>query len=145
VIQITAALIKSKGRQHTGLVFASIIASHFVILRATRMDLTDEQIDGLYAEHAGRPYYADLRDSVAHGVVAIAMQHPDAVRAWRSLMGPTNPRYAKEQHIRYQARDADRMADNIVHGSDSPEAAIRELSILFGAHWVHANVGTTMT
>ncbi|HYY81573.1 MAG TPA: nucleoside-diphosphate kinase [Actinomycetes bacterium] len=83
-----------------------------------------------YAEHEGKPFFAPLVEFITSGVlVAICAEGPDAVTAVRTLMGPTNPVAAPPGSIRgdYGLE----IEQNLVHGSDSPESAKRELALWF--------------
>ena len=92
--------------------------------------LTSEQAAANYAEHEGKPFYAGLISYITSGpVVKMVLSGPDAVVVCRKLMGATNPRDAAPGTIR---GDFGLIMDaNIVHGSDSPESAEREISIFF--------------
>jgi nucleoside-diphosphate kinase len=99
-----------------------------------RMELgvvTREQAEANYAEHAGKPFYEGLISYITSGpVVKMVLRGPEAVTVCRKLMGATNPRDAAPGTIR---GDFGLILDaNIVHGSDSPESATREIAIFFG-------------
>jgi nucleoside-diphosphate kinase len=103
-------------------------------LKVERMELgvvTAQQAAANYAEHAGKPFYDGLIDYITSGpVVKMVVSGPDAVIVCRKLMGATNPRDAAPGTIR---GDFGLIMDaNVVHGSDSPESAAREISIFFG-------------
>jgi len=93
--------------------------------------LTAEQAAANYAEHEGKPFYAGLIDYITSGpVVKMVVTGPDAVLVCRKLMGATNPRDAAPGTIR---GDFGLIMDaNVIHGSDSPESAVREIEIFFG-------------
>jgi nucleoside-diphosphate kinase len=83
-----------------------------------------------YAEHEGKPFYAGLVEFIGSGpLVAICVEGPEAVTAVRTLMGPTNPVAAPPGSIRgdYGLQ----IEENLVHGSDSPASAARELALFF--------------
>jgi nucleoside-diphosphate kinase len=83
-----------------------------------------------YGEHEGKPFFGDLVSFITSGpLVALCVEGPDAVGAVRTLMGPTNPITAPPGSIRgdYGLE----IEKNLVHGSDSPESAARELSLFF--------------
>jgi nucleoside-diphosphate kinase len=92
--------------------------------------VTAEQAAANYAEHEGKPFYAGLIAYITSGpVVKMVLSGPDAVTVCRKLMGATNPRDAAPGTIR---GDFGLVMDaNIVHGSDSPESAEREIRIFF--------------
>ena len=83
-----------------------------------------------YGEHADRPFFAGLVSFITSGpVVAMAWQANNAVEIVRSTMGVTNPANAGPGTIRGDLGvDIGR---NLIHGSDSPESAVRELSLFF--------------
>jgi len=93
--------------------------------------LTREQAAANYAEHEGKPFYEGLVEYITSGpVVKMVMSGPEAVMVCRKLMGATNPRDAAPGTIR---GDFGLVVDaNVVHGSDSPESARREIEIFFG-------------
>lgn len=93
--------------------------------------VTAEQAAANYREHEGKPFYAELIDYITSGpVVKIVLSGPDAVAVCRKLMGATDPSVAAPGTIRGDL--GLNMAANIVHGSDSPESAEREIMVFFG-------------
>lgn len=86
--------------------------------------------DRHYAEHVGKPFFEGLTSFITSSpLVAAAFEGPDAVQSARATMGATNPTDAAAGTIRGDlAVDIGR---NVVHGSDSPESAERELAIFF--------------
>lgn len=112
-----------------------------VISRLERKGLTLEKIRGLtiteelarihYAEHVDKPFFPDLLEFIVSGpVVAMEWSGEGAISVCRDLMGATDPKAASPGTIR---GDYGLMVtENIVHGSDGPESAVRELEIFFG-------------
>ena len=102
-----------------------------VIERLELGKVTAEQAGENYREHEGKPFYPGLIDYITSGsVVKMVLAGPDAVMVCRKLMGATNPRDAAPGTIR---GDFGLIMDaNVVHGSDSPESAEREIAIFFG-------------
>jgi nucleoside-diphosphate kinase len=112
-----------------------------VISRLERKGLTLEKIRGLtiteelarthYAEHVDKPFFPDLLEFIVSGpVVAMEWSGEGAISVCRDLMGATDPKVASPGTIR---GDYGLMVtENIVHGSDGPESAVRELEIFFG-------------
>jgi nucleoside-diphosphate kinase len=90
-----------------------------------------EQAEANYAEHEGKPFYEGLLAYITSGpVVKMVLSGPESVMVVRKLMGATNPRDAAPGTVRGDyglTLDA-----NVVHGSDSPESAKREIAIFFG-------------
>jgi len=83
-----------------------------------------------YAEHAGKPFYGSLVEFITSGpLVAMVVEGPRAIEAFRALAGATDPVKATPGTIRGDY--ALEVQDNIVHGSDSPDSAEREIKIFF--------------
>jgi nucleoside-diphosphate kinase len=83
-----------------------------------------------YAEHDGKPFFADLVDFITSGpLVALVAEGPRAVEAVRGLMGVTDPVKSAPGSIRGDF--ALEIGENLVHGSDSPESAAREVKLFF--------------
>jgi nucleoside-diphosphate kinase len=104
-------------------------------LTIERMELgvvTAEQAAANYAEHVGKPFYDGLVSYVTSGpVVKMVLSGEGAVAVCRKLIGATNPAEAAPGTIR---GDYGLVLDaNVIHGSDSPESAEREIGIFFGA------------
>lgn len=117
-----------------GLVGQIVSRFESVGLTVERLELgmvTPEQAAANYAEHEGKPFYDGLVAYITSGpVVKMVLSGPEAVTVVRKLMGVTNPKDAAPGTIRGDfglTLDA-----NVVHGSDSPESAAREISIFFG-------------
>lgn len=93
--------------------------------------LRRDQAEANYAEHVGRPFYEGLVSYVTSGpVVKMVLAGPEAVALCRKLIGATNPAEAAPGTIR---GDFGMELDaNLVHGSDSPASAEREIGIFFG-------------
>jgi nucleoside-diphosphate kinase len=83
-----------------------------------------------YAEHTEKPFFGDLIAFITSGpVLALAVRGPTAVNVVRTLMGPTNPLDAAPGTIRGDL--GIELTQNLIHGSDSPESAKRELGLFF--------------
>ena len=83
-----------------------------------------------YAEHEGKPFFGDLVSFITGGpLVAMIVEGPDAWKVVRTLMGATNPREAAPGTIRGDL--AVELTENLVHGSDGPESAAREIALFF--------------
>jgi nucleoside-diphosphate kinase len=83
-----------------------------------------------YAEHVAKPFYGSLVDFITSGpLVALVAVGPRAIEAFRALAGATDPVKAAPGTIRGDY--ALEVQDNIVHGSDSPDSAEREIKIFF--------------
>ena len=83
-----------------------------------------------YAEHKGKPFYADLVSFITSGpVLALAVRGENAISGVRALMGATNPADSLPGTIRGDL--ATELSENVVHGSDSRTSAKRELALFF--------------
>lgn len=84
-----------------------------------------------YEEHREKPFFGELVSFITSGpVVAMVVEGPDAVSAARQTMGATNPLDAAPGSIRGDFATA--ITENIVHGSDSADSAVREVELFFG-------------
>jgi nucleoside-diphosphate kinase len=84
-----------------------------------------------YAEHEGKPFYEELVTFITSGpLVALVLEGEDAIRAARQVIGTTNPLEANTGSIRGDYAVA--VGQNMVHGSDAPESAAREVALFFG-------------
>lgn len=83
-----------------------------------------------YAEHDGKPFFGDLVAFITRSpLVAMVVEGPEAWKVVRTLMGTTNPRDAAPGTIRGDL--AVELTENLVHGSDGPDSAEREIGIFF--------------
>jgi nucleoside-diphosphate kinase len=83
-----------------------------------------------YAEHLGKPFFEALIDFITSGpLVAAAVVGPRAIETWRAMMGPTDPVKAPSGTIRGDFGLI--VTENLVHGSDSPASAAREVALFF--------------
>ena len=84
-----------------------------------------------YAEHREKPFFGELVEFITSGpTLALVLEGESAISVVRTTMGATNPTEADPGSIRGDLALA--MPDNLVHGSDSPESAAREISLWFG-------------
>lgn len=96
-----------------------------------KLDIDEELARRHYAEHVEKPFFPDLLEFITSGpVVAMEWSGESAVAVCRDLMGATDPKLAAPGTIRGDYGLA--VTQNLVHGSDSPESAERELGIFFG-------------
>ena len=129
----TLVLVKGDGvrRRLVGEIIGRIEARGMDLGDMKLMDVGRELAEEHYAEHREKPFFDELVDFItATPVVAMRVRGEGAIKAIRSLMGATNPAEAAPGTIRGDL--ALSMPDNLVHGSDSPESAQRELGLFFG-------------
>ena len=132
----TLILVKPDGVAR-GLVgeVVSRIESKGYSIDAVRMLKADRSLlEKHYAEHVGKPFYEPLVEFMMSGpIVAIVASGNRVIEGFRSLAGVTDPTLAAPGTIRGDlARDqGTKVVQNIVHGSDSPESAAREIEIFF--------------
>jgi nucleoside-diphosphate kinase len=130
----TLVLVKGDGvrRKLIGEIIRRIEAKGLDIAGMQLMDVNRELAEEHYAEHREKPFFGELVDFITTTpVVAMRVRGEGAIRVMRSLMGATDPAEAAPGTIRGDL--ALSMPDNLVHGSDSPESAHRELGLFFGA------------
>jgi nucleoside-diphosphate kinase len=102
------------------------------IVALRHMTMTAELAQRHYAEHDGKPFFGELVDFITSGpLLAMALEGQSAVQAARQVIGATNPLEAAPGSIRGDF--AVQTGMNMVHGSDSPESAAREIELFFGA------------
>ena len=102
-------------------------------LRGAKLGLVDRSLaEEHYAEHAEKPFYGELVDFITSGpTLALVVEGESAISVVRTTMGATNPTDSAPGTIRGDLALA--MPDNLVHGSDSPESAAREIDLWFSA------------
>ena len=128
----TLVLIKPDGvrRGLTGEVLARIERKGLRIVAMDLRTVGKDLAETHYAEHAEKPFYGSLVEFITSGpLVAMVVEGPRAIEAFRALAGATDPVKATPGTIRGDY--ALEVQDNIVHGSDSPDSAEREIKIFF--------------
>ncbi|WP_068397882.1 nucleoside-diphosphate kinase [Kribbia dieselivorans] len=129
-------LVKPDGfrRGLTGEVLRRIEAKGYTLAALAVLTPTREQLAAHYAEHEGKPFYEPLVEFMSSGpIAAVVIEGQGCIPGFRSLAGATNPTDAAPGTIRGDlSRDwGTAVQQNIVHGSDSPESATREIGIWF--------------
>jgi nucleoside-diphosphate kinase len=131
--QRTFIMVKPDGvrRRLIGDVVKRIEAKGYNILEMKLFTIDETLAKKHYAEHVDKPFFGELVSFITSGpVVAMVVEGPDAVAGMRQLMGATNPLEATPGSIRGDLATV--IGENIVHGSDSPESAEREVNLFFG-------------
>jgi nucleoside-diphosphate kinase len=132
VIQQTLSIIKpdAVAKNVIGKIIDRFESNGLKIAAAKKMSLSATQAGEFYAEHKARPFYGELVSFMTSGpVVVMVLEGENAIMKNRDLMGATDPKKADAGTIR--ADFAESIDANAVHGSDSEEAAKREISFFF--------------
>jgi nucleoside-diphosphate kinase len=132
-VEETLVLVKGDGvrRRLVGEIIRRIEAKSLDIDAMKLMDVGRELAEEHYTEHRDKPFFEELVEFITSTpVVAMRIKGEGAIKVMRNLMGSTNPAEAAPGTIRGDL--ALSLPDNLVHGSDSPESATRELGLFFG-------------
>lgn len=114
----------------TGAIIQRITDNDFKIRAMKLIHLTRAEAEGFYAVHRERPFFGELTAFMSSApCVVLALEKANAVRAWRDLMGATDPAKADEGTLRKDF--AASIGENAVHGSDSEENAQIEIAYFF--------------
>jgi nucleoside-diphosphate kinase len=135
-IQETLVLVKPDGvaRNLTGEILRRIEAKGYSITDLKMVEADRALLEQHYEEHVGKPFYEPLVEFMESGpIVAVRVAGQRVIEGFRSLAGTTDPTIAAPGTIRGDfGRDWGlRVQQNLVHGSDSPESAARELALWF--------------
>ena len=129
----TLVLIKPDAmrRQLAGEILARLERRGLTVRAAKLVTVSRELAEHHYDEHKAKPFFGELVDFITSGpTLALALEGEGAISVVRKTMGATNPADAEPGSIRGDF--ALSMPDNLVHGSDAPESAERELALWFG-------------
>lgn len=132
VMERTLVLVKPDGveRGLVGEIVSRIEAKGLRLIEGRFFTIPKDLAERHYAEHVEKPFFPDLLAFITSGpVLALCVEGPEAVKVVRTLMGPTNPIEAPPGTIRGDF--GTELTMNLVHGSDSPESAKRELDLFF--------------
>lgn len=131
-LEKTYIMIKPDGvkNKHIGEIINRFERAGLVMERVELGMVTDDQAKANYAEHEGKPFYSGLIEYITSDpVVKMVISGDGAVAKCRLLMGATDPASAAPGTIRGDFGLI--MDENVIHGSDSPESAKREIGIFF--------------
>ena len=134
-IERTFSMIKPDAtrRNLTGAINAKIEQAGLRIVAQKRVQMTRAQAETFYGVHRERPFFGELVDTMTSGPVVVqVLEGENAIKAYRDVMGATNPEKADAGTIRKDF--AVSMGENSVHGSDAPETAAIEI-----AQWFSGN------
>ena len=129
----TLVLIKPDAmrRQLAGEILARLERRGLTVRAAKLVTVSRELAECHYDEHKEKPFFGELVDFITSGpTLALALEGEGAISVVRKTMGATNPADAEPGSIRGDL--ALSMPDNLVHGSDAPKTAERELALWFG-------------
>lgn len=132
MLERTFAMIKpdAVAAGNTGKIIDLIESKGFTIVGMEKTKLSKDKASLFYAVHKERPFFGELVDFVSSGpVVLLALEKDNAIKAWRDLMGATDPRKADVGTIRNLF--GTHVGENATHGSDAPETAEQELALFF--------------
>lgn len=132
MLERTFAMIKpdAVAAGNTGKIIDLIESNGFTIVGMEKTRLSKDKASLFYAVHKERPFFGELVDFVSSGpVVLLALEKNNAIKAWRDLMGATDPRKAEVGTIRNLF--GKHVGENATHGSDAPETAEQELALFF--------------
>ncbi|MEO6502426.1 MAG: nucleoside-diphosphate kinase [Jatrophihabitantaceae bacterium] len=136
-IERTLILVKPDGvaRNLIGVILARVEAKGYRIVALRQRTADAELLAQHYAEHVGKPFYQPLVEFMSSGpVVAVVAEGQRVIEGFRALAGATDPTVALPGTIRGDlGRDWGlKVQQNLVHGSDSPASAVREIGLWFG-------------
>src|SRR5437773_7948918 len=128
----TLAIIKpdAVGAGHTGKIIDRIISGSFRIRALKMIHQTRQQAEGFYEVHRGKPFFEGLTEFMSSGpCVVMVLEKDGAVKAWRDLMGATDPAKADPGTVRKEFGSS--VGENATHGSDSDENAAIGIAYFF--------------
>ena len=137
-LERTLSIVKPDGVSGNliGEVYRRFEQAGLSIIAARMLQLSQREAEGFYAVHRERPFFRDLVRYMTSGPVLVqVLEGEDAIARNRDLMGATDPAKAAAGTIR--ADFATSIERNVVHGSDAPESAAREIAYFFSTTQLH--------
>ncbi len=128
----TLAIIKpdAVAARNAGRIIQRIEDSGFTIRAMKLVNLSSRDSEGFYAVHRERPFFSSLTTFMSSGpAVVLALEAPDAIKKWRTLMGATDPAKADATTLRKDFGTS--IENNATHGSDAPDTAAYEIGYFF--------------
>ena len=121
---------RRRQRRRPARILPRIEEEGFTVRAMRLMHMTKGEAEGFYAVHQARPFFGALTDFMSSGpCIVMALEAPDAIRKWRTLMGATDPAKAEAGTLRKEFGES--IERNATHGSDAPETAAFELGYFF--------------
>ncbi len=131
-MEMTFAMIKPNGVKSglVGRILDRYTSARLSIVGLKMHQMTSEDARGFYAEHVNKPFFPELEAYMTAGPsVMIALAGENAIAKVRAINGATNPEKAEPGTLRFDF--APSMTENVVHSSDSPASAEREVAFWF--------------
>ena len=138
-LERTLSIVKPDGVRANliGEVYTRFEKAGLSIIAARMLHLSQREAEGFYAVHRERPFFKDLVRYMSSGPVVVqVLEGENAIARNRDLMGATDPKKAAAGTIR--ADLAASIEQNVVHGSDAPETAVREIAYFFSTTELHS-------
>ena len=138
-IERTFSIIKPDAteRNLTGAINALIEQAGLRVVAQRRLRMARREAEVFYAVHKERPFFGSLTKFMSSGpCVVMALEAPDAIKKWRTLMGATDPAKADANTLRKEFGKS--IENNATHGSDAPETAAYELGYFFPGIDLHS-------
>lgn len=132
MVERTLAIIKpdAMAAGFNDAIIEHIKKNGFTIIKKEVKTLSQQEAEGFYAEHKERPFFPELVTFMTSGPVTVmVLEKEGAVKAWRDLMGTTDPAQAAEGTIRKMFGAS--KGENATHGSDAQTSATREIKYFF--------------
>ena len=130
--ELTFAIIKPDAvkARTAGKIIARLEQEGFTIRAMRLVNLSQKEAEGFYAVHRERPFFQSLTRFMSSGpAIVLALEAPDAIKKWRTLMGATDPAKAEAGTLRKEFGAS--IENNATHGSDAAETAAFELGYFF--------------
>jgi nucleoside-diphosphate kinase len=137
-LERTLSIVKPDGvgRNLIGEVYRRFEKAGLTIIAARMLRLCEREAEGFYAVHRERPFFRDLVRYMTSGPVIVqVLEGENAIARHREIMGATDPKKAAAGTIR--ADLASSIEQNVVHGSDAPDTAAREIAYFFSTTELH--------
>ena len=137
-LERTLSIVKPDGVRANviGEVYRRFEKAGLSIIAARMLRLSQRDAEGFYAVHRERPFFKDLVRYMTSGPVMVqVLEGEEAIARNRDIMGATDPKKAAPGTIR--ADLASSIEQNVVHGSDAPQTAAREIAYFFSATELH--------